>query len=239
MRSGLYDYVNAIQPTIIADPERQWTPQQVLAVSFSHPLLFAPGTQFNYSNTNTVLLGLVVETVSGQSLGTYLNQHVTRPEHLAHTVFPTDAAFPSPHAEGYSSTLGGTTLTTTSWNPSWSAAGGAMISTLDDLRTWVPEVATGRLLRPTTQEQRAESLSAAPGAGMFEYGLGLENDNGWIGHSGLISGYQAQPFYLPSERTTMIVLVNSDNAAGMVAMSRAITKIISPDHVWPSAPAPG
>ena len=110
---------------------------------------------------------------------------------------------------------------------------------LDDLRTWVPDVATGRLLRQTTQEQRAEFLPAAPGAGIFEYGLGLENDNGWIGHSGVISGYQAQPFYLPSQRTTMVVLLSSDNAEGMAAVSQAITKIISPDHVWPSAPAPG
>jgi D-alanyl-D-alanine carboxypeptidase len=238
MRSGLSDYVTDISPTVLADPARQWSPQQVLATSFSHPLLFAPGTQFNYSNANTVLLGQVVEKATGQSLGTYLNQHIFGPEHLTHTISPTGAAFPSPHAQGYTPTPEGTTVNATDWNPSWGGAAGAMISTLDDLHTWVPDVATGKLLTPATQRQRLQFLPAGS-QGVAEYGLGLEDANGWIGHSGTIAGYQSQPYYLPSQRTTMVVLLNSGNAEGMVALSKAITKIISPEHLWPPPPETG
>lgn len=239
MRSGLYSYSNDIVPDGVgSDPLRPWTPQELLAISFSHPPVFAPGTQFDYSNTNTVLLGLVVEKVSGQSLGTYIDRHIARPEHLQHTVFPTDAAFPSPHAQGYTNWDPRQPIANaTDWNPSWGGAAGAMISTLDDLRTWTRDVAAGKLVKPATQRDRLQFLPA-PGEGEgAEYGLGIENNNGWIGHNGNIAGYMTQPFYLPSQRMTMIVLINSNvNVLGFVALTQAITKIISPNHLWPNAP---
>ena len=236
MRSGLYSYTDDLIPTLPSNPGRQWTPQELLTMSFNHPPRFAPGTEFDYSNTNTVLLGLVIEKVSGQSIEAYLDANILGPERMAHTVFPTDAAFPSPHAQGYMTMPDGEIVNTTDWNPSWGWAAGAMISTLDDLRTWIPDLATGTLLSPATQREREQFLPAPQEGEGAEYGLGLENQNGWIGHNGNIVGYLTYPYYLPSEKITMIVLLNSSNVLGSWALIQAMTKIISPDHPWPNLP---
>src|SRR5215831_14535892 len=100
MRSGLYNYGDTVLPIAIKQPARQWKIDELLAVAFAHKRLFAPGTSFDYSNTNTVLLGLVVEKLTGESLGSYFDQYFLRPE-LAHTVFPSGASIPDPHAHGY------------------------------------------------------------------------------------------------------------------------------------------
>jgi D-alanyl-D-alanine carboxypeptidase len=79
MRSGLYDYADDTNPQMPQQPSRQWTPRELLAVAFSHPPLFPPGSKFDYCNTNTVVLGLVVEKVSGQSLASFVEQNIIKP----------------------------------------------------------------------------------------------------------------------------------------------------------------
>jgi D-alanyl-D-alanine carboxypeptidase len=242
MRSGLFsytadeDFAHALQ----SDPQRSFTPEQLLAYALRHPPVFAPGTGFQYSNTNTVLLGLVVEKVSGETLPTYLQKHVFTPLHLSHTSFPTDSAFPSPHADGYTEqTLDGKRADATDWNPAWGWAAGAMISTLDDLHAWAPALATGRLLAPATQAQRLKTVTMA-GAPTNGYGLGIFNIDGWIGHNGSLPGYQTLAVYLPSQQATLVVLTNTDigykGNATTTLLGKAITEITSPQHVY-SLPA--
>jgi len=237
MRSGLYNYANETNRDMSQHPQRQWTPQELIDVAFRHPLLFAPGSDFDYSNTNTVLLGLVIEKVSGQSLGTFIEEHILKPEGLSHTVFPTDSALPEPHARGYLMTPDGKLVDATDWNPSWGWASGNMISTLDDLRVWTLALATGKLISPAMREQQQQFLPApAEGAGA-QYGLALENQNGWIGHNGNIFSYMVYPYYLPSERITMVVMLNSGaNIPGSWQLMQDITRIISPNHPWPGLP---
>lgn len=239
MRSGLYGYTDEVIPALASQPQRQWTPEELLDISFRHPPLFPPGTEFDYSNTNTVLLGLVVEKVSGQSLNTYIDEHIARAENLEHTVFPTGPALPSPHAQGYTKTPEGKSVDATDWNPSWGWAAGQMVSTVDDLHIWARDVATGKLLSPATQREREQFFLPAPSEGRGSlYGLGLENQNGWIGHNGNIAGYQTYAYYLPSRRTTIVVLVNSNtDLLGTWNLIGEITTIISPDHPWPPPPS--
>ena len=239
MRSGLFSYSDETNSMVLSQPQRQWTPQEVLEIAFRHPPLFPPGTDFDYSNTNTVLLGLVVEKVSGQSLDTYIEEHLTRPAKLEHTLFPTDAALPSPHTHGYLKTPEGKVVDTTDWDPSWTWAAGHMVSTVDDLQIWARDLATGKLLSPATQREREQSFMLAPSEGTGSlYGLGLENQNGWIGHNGNISGYQTYAYYLPPERTTMVVIVNSSvDLIGVWNLVTEIVKIVSPDHSWPAPPS--
>jgi D-alanyl-D-alanine carboxypeptidase len=237
MRSGLFNYSAdpAFQRAFVNDPHRQFGPPELLAYSFSHPPKFAPGSEFDYSNTNTVLLGLVVEKVSHQPLAVYIKQHILKPEHLTHTVLPSGAGFPSPHAQGYTNqTENGTRANATDWNPSWGWAAGAMISTLDDLHVWARDVATGTLLTRATQKQRDRFISAPALGGA--YGLGLFKANGWIGHGGGLPGYLSLAIYLPSAHATIVVLLNSDTSPtdrdARAMLARAITKIITPKDVF-------
>ena len=237
MRSGLYNYADDTNKDLPQQPFRKWTPQELLEVAFRHPLLFPPGTKFDYCNTNTVLLGLVVEKVSGQSLASFIEQNILKPEGLTHTVFPAGAEIPSPHSHGYFKMPDGKIVDATNWNPSWGWASGNMISTLDDMRVWTRDLAMGKLISPAMKQEQQQFLPApAEGDGAL-YGLALENQNGWIGHNGNIMSYMVYPYYLPSERMTMVVMLNSGaDIPGSWLMIQDITRIISPNNVWPGLP---
>ncbi|AWW40248.1 serine hydrolase domain-containing protein [Streptomyces cadmiisoli] len=250
MRSGLFNYTEDQDffKALTSDPERSFTPRQLLDYAFKHPVLFQPGEKFSYSNTNLILLGLVVEQVARQPLQEYIGRTVLEPAGMERTLLPTNAAFPSPHAQGYTDqTADGKIADTAGWNPSWAWAAGAMISTLEDLRVWAPTVATGVLpdgeilISPATQQQRLDTrASSIPGAG---YGLGIFDVGGWLGHNGSLPGYESLTVYLPSARATMVVLLNTDvdhdGSEPSTLFGDAITKIVSPEHVFdlPAQPA--
>ncbi|MGH3804528.1 MAG: serine hydrolase domain-containing protein, partial [Pseudonocardiaceae bacterium] len=234
MQSGLvtYDDVDEFSDSYTADPDQSFTPAQLLGYSLDKAVQFPPGTQYQYSNTNTVLLGLVVEKQSGQSLPDYINEHILVPLKMTHTSFPTTAAFSDPHAQGYTD-LSGPGQVATDWNPSWAWGAGNMISTLEDMRIWAPALATGTLLTPETQQQRlATAMPMNPQESAF-YGLGVFDAAGWIGHSGSIFGYQTTVLYLPDTETTLVIFINTDvpHEAG-TTLTHAITSVISPDHVY-------
>ncbi|MFJ4525398.1 serine hydrolase domain-containing protein [Streptomyces sp. NPDC088810] len=250
MRSGLFNYSedDDFFKALTSDPRRPFTPQQLLAYSFRHPVLFQPGQKFSYCNTNLILLGLVVEKESGQRLGDYLKQHILDPAGMKDTSLPSGSQFPRPHAQGYTDqTANGKVAETAGWNPSWGWAAGAMFSTLDDLRIWAPTVATGelpdgkRMISRATQRQRLITpATPIPGVG---YGLGIFNVHGWIGHNGSLPGYESLTVYLPATRTALVVVLNTDtdhdNQEPSTLFGQAITRIISPRHVFdlPAEPA--
>ncbi|MFF5497438.1 serine hydrolase domain-containing protein [Streptomyces aquilus] len=237
MRSGLYPYTADadFQHDLLSDPTRFFTPREVLAYGFKHKNTFAPGEKFEYSNTNLVLLGLVVEKVSGRPLADFLEERVLRPARLSRTLLPRGFEFPRPHPRGYTNqTLSGEVADSTDWNPSWAWAAGAMISDLHDLRRWAKIVATGTLLRPETQAQRLKMLPTGfPGT---SYGLGILESGGWIGHNGSIPGYETVTVYLPSKKATLVLMINTDilsqGQEPSTLLARAITEIVTPDHVY-------
>ncbi|MGW1491236.1 serine hydrolase domain-containing protein [Streptomyces sp. NPDC002402] len=243
MRSGLFPY--SADPDfahdLLSDPSRSFTPQEVLAYGFKHTNTFAPGEKFQYSNSNLVLLGLVIEKASGLGVADFIHKRVLRPAHLRHTLFPADAKFPEPHAHGYTNqTLSGAIEDSTGWNPSWAWTAGAMISDLRDLRRWAEIVATGTLLRPETQRERLKTLPTGfPGT---SYGLGIFETGGWIGHNGSIPGYESVAVYLPSQKATLVLLLNTDvsheGQEPSTLLARAITGIVTPDNVYDGAVPP-
>ncbi|WP_329486202.1 beta-lactamase family protein [Kitasatospora sp. NBC_01246] len=242
MRSGLFNYSADpdFQQAVVNDPNRVFTPQQLLSYAFDHPADFAPGSAFEYSNTNTVLIGLVVEKLSGQPLDVFLKQQVFDPAGLGRTVFPTDAAFPQPHARGYTDqTPDGSIADATDWNPSWAWAAGAVISDLADMQKWAKVLATGTLLKPATQAERLVTPpTPLPDVG---YGLGLFVNHGWVGHNGSLPGYQSAVVYLPSAQATLAVLLNTDISSQgeepSTLFAKAITEIVSPGNVYSFPPA--
>jgi len=239
MQSGLFNYSAspAFQQAMFADPRRPFTPQQLLNDAFAQPNPFPPGEGFEYCNTNTVLLGLVVEKVSGQPLHSYIHDQILAPLGMSDTSFPTTNAFPEPHAQGYTvQTADDKEAAATDWDPSWAWAAGAMISTLDDMRIWAPALATGKLLTPQMQAQRLQTVGQAGMPPQDGYGLGIFNLGGWIGHNGSLPGYQTVAVYLPQKQTTLVILTNTDieyqGGEPSTAVATAITKELTPDHIY-------
>ena len=234
MQSGLltFDDVAEFANSYLTDPHQSFTPAQLLGYALDKPLQFPPGSQYQYSNTNTVLLGLVVEKQSGQSLPDYIRDHILAPLKMTHTSFPTTAAFPDPHPQGYTAPQG-MELSATDWNPSWAWGAGNMISTIEDMRIWARALATGALLTPETQRQRLDTtVPMNPQRSAF-YGLGIFSAGGWIGHSGSMFGYQTVALYLPQTQTTLVFFINTNAPLdASTKLASAITKVISPDHQY-------
>jgi D-alanyl-D-alanine carboxypeptidase len=180
-----------------ADPYKVWEPEELAQIGIEDSPLFDPGTEFYYSNTNAVLLGLVLEQVTGKPIGELYRQRIIEPLDLKDTSFPdtSDNSLPEPHAQGYTlqgQSSGGEPVDATDWNVSWTWTAGGMISTVDDLLAYGRALGTGKgLLSPAQQDERIDSLvsdvpplNQPPLKGDFGYGLGLTKEHGWIGHGG-------------------------------------------------------
>nr|MDQ6949818.1 beta-lactamase family protein [Actinomycetota bacterium] len=183
MRSGLFPYTSdlGVNETQDNDPQKVWTPDEVLAIAFTHPPDFAPGTQFEYSNTNTVLLGLVIEKLTGMSLADAFKKGIFEPLGLKHTLLPgaADASIPDPHPQGYSFGTNVSTIETfalpadqqaaavagtlkptnhTNDNPSYAFGAGNLISKVDDMATFIKAMVGGKLLDGQMQKVRMDSI---------------------------------------------------------------------------------
>lgn len=219
MVSGIpsYTFDEEFQQRLFDDPEASWTPEELLDYVRGDAPNFAPGERFEYSNTNTIALGLVVEQVSGQSLHEYFRTDIFDPLGMTETVMPTDAAIASPHLYGITEQgqPDGQTADATDWNPLWGWSAGAVISTVDDLELWGTALGTGEgILSPEMQQLRLDSfLFDIPGAtDTRAYGLGLGIENGWLGHTGELPGFSTYVGYLPERRAVVVAAVNSDIA---------------------------
>ena len=241
MRSGLAEYTetDGFQAAMRADPSRSFTPRELLALAFAEPPIFPPGQGWRYSNTNYVVLGLLIEKVSGQALSDYLTANILGPLQMSETSLPAGTQFPEPHARGYTEPLDGPgrPIDATDWSASSTWAAGGMVSTLTDLRAWLPALAGGSLISPQLQRQRLQDASGGglgPGVG---YGIGIMSAAGWIGHNGSVPGYQTVAVYLPERQIALALMINTDIPRPGVdspdtALARAVTEVLTPDHVY-------
>jgi len=101
--SGLFNYTDDsdFDQAVVADPARTWSPRELVAFATAHPPLFPPGTGWFYSNTNYVLLGLVVEAASGTTLEQQLRERIFQPRALEATSFPSGTLIDGEYAHGY------------------------------------------------------------------------------------------------------------------------------------------
>ena len=210
-----------------SDRHRVWKPEELARIGIKQSPLFDPGSGWAYSNTNYVLLGLVLEQVTGKPIGDLYRQQIIEPLGLENTSFPdsADSSIPEPHTQGYTlqgQSSGEKPIDATDWSPSEAWTAGQMISTVDDLLVYGRALGTGKgLLSPEQQSERLDSfvsdvppLNQPPLKGDLAYGIGLGKDHGWVGHNGEIPGYNTYLFYHPELDAVVAVEVNSDISSG-------------------------
>jgi D-alanyl-D-alanine carboxypeptidase len=214
--SGLFDYDRdkKWQAARFARPGRVWTPRELVGVATAHPPLFKPGSRWAYSNTNYILLGLVVEAVTGRSLATQLEQRLFRRLALRSTSYPTRTAIGGRFAHGYLVSRPpiprppGTLIdVSTLVSPSaWGA--GQIVSSAGDVAAFYAALLGGRLLQPGML-----TAMKTPVAG-YDYGLGLTIFHTpcgkAFGHNGDIPGYRTVALSTPNGRRVTVVMVNVD-----------------------------
>jgi D-alanyl-D-alanine carboxypeptidase len=227
MTSGIASYTedDQWQEEWLSDPTRVWAPEELARIGIKESPLFDPGSAWFYSNTNYVLLGLVLEQVTGKPINQLYQKKIIEPLGLEETSFPgTSSAIPEPYDHGYTlqgKSSGQKPIDSTDWSPSMAWTAGEMISTVDDLLAYGRALGTGKgLLSPKAQKERLDSfvsdvppLNQPPLKGDLAYSIGLGKDHGWIGHNGEIPGYNTYLFYHP-DIDAVVVLVNSDISSG-------------------------
>jgi len=126
MRSGLYSYTfdRDFNETLDREPQKAWNPEELLAIGFSHPTNFEPGERFDYCNTNTVLLGVIIEKLTEMSASDAFKERIFEPLGLKHTSLPdaTDSSIPDPHPQGYAFGTNVSTIDTPALPPADRAA---------------------------------------------------------------------------------------------------------------------
>ena len=229
MTAGYPDFVQnpKLAQEFYADPFRQWTPEEQIAIGLSTPRVFAPGTNWDYSHTDYVILGQVLEKITGQPLDVALQEQVLGPMGLRNTIAWSTPEISEPVLHAFSSerrqALGipaGSRFyeESTFWNPSWTFAKGAIQTTdIVDMTTTAEAVGEGTLLSPEShQEQIAPKLLGfgTPVAGCpachtldeaYSYGLGVAISGDWILQNPLFGGYGAVAGYLPPEKIAVAV----------------------------------
>jgi D-alanyl-D-alanine carboxypeptidase len=216
MRAGIYDYVTDKQllDAYNANPLLPgWKPTDILPVLQRHAAQFTPPDQQSvYSNSNYVLLGLVLEAVTRQPADRWITEHVIQRLGLGATSFPTTPALPEPYAHGYD--LSSAMRDVTQSNPGWTD--GAIVSDVPDMTRYVRQLATGKLLHASTQTERLKLQPFASSGTRFQYGLGIMQFGDWLGHGGDGPGYSDYVFYLPSQGASIVVMVNASSQTGDV-----------------------
>lgn len=191
------------------DPLKQWRPWDVFQAFTGGKVQGEPGKEHVYSNAGYVLLGIIIEKVSGKTVQQFLEEQITGPLAMHDTYFPDGPDITGPHAHGYDGQKDVTRM-----NMSWDFTAGAMISTVNDLNTWARAFAEGKLISPEMHKQQLIWVDVPGGRGQIKYGLGMENLFGWLGHNGSNTGWQSDMYYLPDEKATVVVLMNKESSDG-------------------------
>lgn len=224
MRSGIFNYTedNNFILELIEDLLREWSPQELVDVADRNAPYFPPDGGWHYSNTNTIILGMIIEQITGNFIGDEIQKRIIEPLGLGGTIYPVSPDIPSPFSRGYLDLPAGFTDVTLS-SPSSSAGSGAMISKLKDLRRWGEALGTASLIDNELHQEQINSLThivfkpcqdndpdrekrSCPE--YDKYGIGLGEINGWIGHTGEGIGYTLLVMYKPENGSVVVIIMN-------------------------------
>ena len=268
MRSGLYNFTDApeLSASLDRDPARVWTPDEVLAIAYEHAPQFPPGTAYQYSNTNYVLLGLIAEKLDGKPLAGCLRDRLFGPLGMKDTLLPpgTSNTIPDPYSHGYM--YGGSAFALvdkpyppeiqaaaragkirpndyTGQNPSYSSAAGGVISTANDLATWVQALVGGRVLNADYQRRWLDAVQpqdpSKPDGQRYGYGIAQLRfgPNTLYFHGGELPGFNSFIGHDPANEVTLVLWTNlTVSLDGRPTANALMLKLL--DRIYVASPVP-
>jgi D-alanyl-D-alanine carboxypeptidase len=236
MKSGLSNYSDSLSfNKRLDDPKAAFEIDDLIVEGVMGASAGAPGGRFHYSNTNTAILGKIIERLDRRDLSESFHDRIIGPLNLSSTYLPhaEDTAMPRSYAHGYMFGTNVSTIETmalppadrerarrgelapyeyTHLTPSWTWAAGGLISTAGDLATYVRALvrADGGLLPPELHRQRLDSVKSTDPADRMAagYGLALAQFGPMLGHDGTLPGYQSFMGHDPEQDETLIVATN-------------------------------
>ncbi|MFE7636794.1 serine hydrolase domain-containing protein [Kitasatospora sp. NPDC057518] len=235
---GLYNYTSdpafsydddaSFQTWLSTDRWKSRTMAELVAVAESHPPYFPPGQDWYYSNTDYILLGMLIERTTDRSWQQEVERRIIRPLGLHETTMPeNDPTVPGRHTRAYASTPGGP-VDITQFNPTIAGPSGAGISTTADLATFLSALLGGRLLGPAELAEMKHTTGLGRGA---DYGLGLERTptpcGDFWGHRGDSIGYSSTMLADDTGQRQVVLSRNPYDPAGMPASAAAFNALVT------------
>ena len=234
MRSGLFEAYDtpefaALNWTV----PKNYEPRMLVEWAVKQKPYFAPGKGYRYSNTNYILLGIIIESLTQDTVGNQIRKRLLVPFGLTQTSFPVTEAMPGPWARGYTLDKQRNWQDVSNTVPvafMWSA--GAMISDMSDIRRWIKLYATGKASGASTYR---DLIDCIPFLGNTSFGLGITCSEGWYGYTGALPGYNTADYYSPATGITIVAWITyqaPEPVEGVASvMVRDIARIITPSHV--------
>jgi D-alanyl-D-alanine carboxypeptidase len=235
--SGLYDYAGdpaVLAPYMQGDLTHVFDPRDGVQIAADHGPLFAPGSQLSYSNTNSVVLAMIVESVTGHTFAHELESRIFAPLGLGDTSYPTLSDIDGPHIHGYMQLDDGP-FDVTAWSPSGLGAAGAILSDADDVARFYRALLRGQLF-PKRLLKAMQTIDPVATGGVLDagiagggWGLGLLRESypcgeAW-GHDSEHPGYMTAAWSSKDGSRQVVVVVNdhfADHDAPVPAAMRDV-----------------
>lgn len=218
--SGLvrYEFKEQFTKDLTANPDKTWKPEELVAYILDTPPPFAAGKGWNYSDTNYIVLGMIIEKVTGSRFYDLAKRRLLEPLKLKETI-PSDTRVIRGLIQGYAgpnNPFGGTDEMIVNGkfaiNPQFEWCGGGMASTTEDLARWAKAMYEGRAFDRSMLPQMLEGVPARLGP-EAKYGLGViirpTTYGVSYGHSGFFPGYITEMMYFPEHKLAVAVQVNT------------------------------
>lgn len=210
MTSGIANYNAQAQFVDIwnSDPLIPWEKDTILSIINSASPDFYPGSSWNYSDSNYFLLGLLIETVTDNTVESEITNRILIPLEFNNTSFPITPDMPEDYCFGYKLNSSNILVECSRISPTGPWTGGAMISNIYDFGNWAKVLGTGSVLSESMKEQCFDWITISENT---YYGLGLIQLAGLRGHTGMIQGYETIMLYSPEKDATIVVMLNKCN----------------------------
>ncbi len=235
--SGMPDYL----PVLFEDADttrefvdaisRKRTDRELVRAARMQEWLFEPGTDMSYSNTNFVVVGMMLKHETGRRMPLLLRTRILRPAGMKESRFATDRRLPGPALREYA-VIGGKRVDLRRFHPSIFSSAGALVTTTRDLNRFQRALSRGRLIGPELLRQMRSVIGQDPEIGM-EYGLGSFRlpdpcrQGGFVhGHDGATWGTLTLMFGSPDGRRRVTVAMTGRDLDGRVATSRALSRFV-------------
>lgn len=217
---------------LYSDVRRNFTANELITRSqapYQVPQYNNPGGNWEYSHTNFVMLGALLEQVSGRSYSSLLQDHVLQPLALRNTEYTTTAQPPAPLLNAFTSERG-TYEESTDWSPSWTSFSGSVNSNVCDLATWTRAFGTGALVKPESARQFTAPTTVGLGRNTttLYFGLGVIVSNGWLVADGNFFGWHTATAYHPGTGHALVLSwTEGPNTADPMRISKDILQTMS------------
>jgi len=229
MRSGYYNYSEgaAFDDSLLNRPGKVWSNQQLVDFAMQNPPYFPPNTDFHYANTNTILIAMIIEKLTGSLLKDEVKNRITDKLGLKNTYMATGKEMSGDYSHGYNDNSDTLYIplkdVTTLYDVSWAGAAGDMISNLQEMKIYMKALGRGELYSKEMQTQRTNWSSSH---GTMQYGLGMFTPGGgFLGHNGSIPGFTNFSVYNPDKDCLLIVMFNTQSNISPDRLAISILKL--------------